>query len=346
MNRNHGTHNTTSSSSSASVTDSAATTLLASPSPSRLSPDHDFPVEDNDEIYLRSNSLNKSDDLTAEEHYGEEERLLAQEGADAGAPTDALPVEDDERPTGARALHKTSKDKPGPISWSALPRKDQLFILTLARLSEPLTQTSLQSYMFYQLRSFAPDAPDSTISYQAGLLQAAFTGAQFLTAMMWGRLADSERVGRKWVILIGLLGTTVGALGFGFSSSFTVALLWRAAGGSLNGNIGVMRTMISEIIREKKYQSRAFLLLPITFNLGVIIGPILGGVLADPVGSYPSLFGDHSVFGGKDGIWWMKKWPYALPNLVSAVFLAFSAATISLGLEEVRLPISGSNRAY
>jgi hypothetical protein len=37
-----------------------------------------------------------------------------------------------------------------------------------------------------------------------------------------------------------------------------------------------MRTMISEIIKEKKFQSRAFLLLPMTFNVGVIIGPILG----------------------------------------------------------------------
>jgi hypothetical protein len=39
-----------------------------------------------------------------------------------------------------------------------------------------------------------------------------------------------------------------------------------------------MRTMISEIIKEKKFQSRAFLLLPMTFNVGVIVGPILGMV--------------------------------------------------------------------
>ncbi|KAI5272970.1 hypothetical protein E4T47_03761 [Aureobasidium subglaciale] len=123
-------------------------------------------------------------------------------------------------------------EKPRPVSWMSLPRKDQLFILTLARLSEPLTQTSLQAYMFYQLRSFSPSAPDSTISYQAGMLQAAFTGAQFCTAVFWGRMADWERVGRKRVILIGLLGTGIGALGFGFSSSFGIALLWRALGGA------------------------------------------------------------------------------------------------------------------
>jgi hypothetical protein len=30
------------------------------------------------------------------------------------------------------------------VAWRDLPRRDQLLILTLARLSEPLVQTSLQ----------------------------------------------------------------------------------------------------------------------------------------------------------------------------------------------------------
>ena len=97
-----------------------------------------------------------------------------------------------------------------------------------------------------------------------------------MTAIIWGRLADSEWFGRKRVILIGLLGTAIGALGFGFSQSFATAVFWRCVAGLLNGNIGVMRTMISEIIKEKRYQSRAFLLLPMTFNVGVIIGPLIG----------------------------------------------------------------------
>jgi len=169
---------------------------------------------------------------------------------------------------------EAAKEK--PISWRSLPRKDQLFVITLARLSEPLTQTSLGSYLFYQLQSFDKTLPDATISYQAGIINAAFPFAQFLTAMLWGRVADSEHGGRKRVIYIGLLGTMCSIIGFGFSQSFPMAVACRCLGGMLNGNIGVMRTMISEIIKEKKYQSRAFLILPMTFNIGVIIGPILG----------------------------------------------------------------------
>ncbi len=56
-------------------------------------------------------------------------------------------------------------------SWRDLPRREQLIVITLARLSEPLVQTSIQSYMFYQLKWFDPSLPDSIISSQAGILQ-------------------------------------------------------------------------------------------------------------------------------------------------------------------------------
>ncbi|KXG47071.1 Major facilitator superfamily domain, general substrate transporter [Penicillium griseofulvum] len=139
-----------------------------------------------------------------------------------------------------------------PVTWSSLPKKGQLAILTLARLSEPLTQTSLQAYMFYQLKSFDPSLPDSKISVQAGILQGSFTAAQFITAVWWGRLADAEWMGRKRVLLIGLMGTCLSCVGFGFSRSFATAMVFRTLGGILNSNVGVMRTLIAEIISEKK----------------------------------------------------------------------------------------------
>ncbi len=65
-----------------------------------------------------------------------------------------------------------------------------------------------------------------------------------------------------------------------------------------------------------------------TFNIGVIIGPVLGGMLADPAGSYPDTFG---------GIAWLLKFPYAPPNILSACFLLIAAIGVFLGLEEVCL---------
>ncbi|EMD88566.1 hypothetical protein COCHEDRAFT_1196540 [Bipolaris maydis C5] len=172
-----------------------------------------------------------------------------------------------------------------PVSWSALPRKDQLFVLVLARFSEPLTQTSLGAYLYYQLQSFDPSLSESTLSYQAGIIGATFPATQFLTAILWGRFSDSEYGGRKRTIYLGLVGTMLSTIGFGFSHNFAMAVFFRSLGGIVNGNIGVMRTMIS-------------------------------GILADPVANYPSLFGPESTFGGKHGVQWMMRYPYALPNLV------------------------------
>ncbi|KAL2187071.1 MFS general substrate transporter [Thermothelomyces heterothallicus CBS 203.75] len=143
--------------------------------------------------------------------------------------------------------------------------------------------------------------------------------------MLWGRLADSSLFGRKTVLMIGLAGTLLSCIGFAFSTSFPQALFFRCLGGMTNGNVGVLRTMISEIVREKKYQSRAFLLLPMTFNIGVIIGPILGGILSDPAGSYPKLF---------ERIEFFRRFPYATPNLVSAFFLFCGLLCVWLCLEE------------
>lgn len=144
-------------------------------------------------------------------------------------------------------------EKGALVSWSHLPNKKQLALLVTARLSEPLSQTSSQAYMFYQLRSFDPTLPDSSISFQAGMLQASFTAAQFLTAILWGRIADSDSGGRKRVLLIGTLGTCVATVGFGFSTTFVQAALFRTLGGAMNGNPGVSRTMVSEIVKEKKF---------------------------------------------------------------------------------------------
>lgn len=81
-------------------------------------------------------------------------------------------------------------------------------------------------------------------------MQGSFAAAQLCTAMMWGRLSDAS--GRKRILLIGLTGTTISCIGFGFSRTFWQAMMFRMVAGALNGNIGVLRTMISEIVREKK----------------------------------------------------------------------------------------------
>jgi hypothetical protein len=160
-------------------------------------------------------------------------------------------IDEEEQPQ-VNEPESSARAKETPVTWMSLPQKAQLAVLTLARLSEPLSERSLSAYMFYQLRWFSPEASEATIASQGGILTAAFAAAQFLTAVWWGRAADTPWIGRKRVLLVGLFGTFLASLGIGFSTSFGFALFCRLMAGFLNGNIGVMRTMISEIIKEKK----------------------------------------------------------------------------------------------
>lgn len=88
----------------------------------------------------------------------------------------------------------------------------------------------------------------------------------------------------------------------------------------LNGSGPIMKTTIAEIIgSQKQFQSRAFAILPMTFNLGNAIGPAMGGLLADPAHNFPSWFGG----------WFWKRYPYLLPNLfVIPIVLAGIVANI------------------
>ena len=74
--------------------------------------------------------------------------------------------------------------------------------------------------------------------------------------------------------------------------------------------------------------------MPMCFNVGVIIGPIMGGFLADPISSFPSAFGPGSALGGKNGVGWMTAFPYALPNIISGIIIIGGALAVILGLDE------------
>ena len=92
---------------------------------------------------------------------------------------------------------------------------------------------SIFPYIYYMVRDFGITEDESKISFYAGMVTSAFTLAEFSTSVLWGRLSD--KIGRKPVLLMGLAGTGLSVLTFGFAQSLPVALFARALGGFLNG---------------------------------------------------------------------------------------------------------------
>ncbi|KAF2086665.1 MFS general substrate transporter [Saccharata proteae CBS 121410] len=198
----------------------------------------------------------------------------------------------------------------------------QLAVLALVRVAEPIALTSIFPYAWQLVRHFKV-TDENNAAFYAGILISAFALAEALTGMYWGGLSD--RIGRKPVLLLGCAGTLLSLLVVGFATNFWIALLGRALGGILNGNIGVIQTMVGELVHKPEHEPRAYAIMPFIWSVGTIIGPSIGGYFANPSVNFPSLFPPGSLFD---------RFPYLLPNLICALMLFGSIIAGWLFLEE------------
>ncbi|EMT60678.1 hypothetical protein FOC4_g10011955 [Fusarium odoratissimum] len=190
-------------------------------------------------------------------------------------------------------------------------------------ICEPIAFMSIFPYIYYMIQDFNITDDSNKISVYAGMVTSAFTLAEFSTGVLWGRLSD--KIGRKPVLLFGLLGTALSVLVFGFAPSLPVALFARALGGLLNGNIGVLQTTVAELVTVKEHQPRAYTIMPMVWCIGSIVGPMIGGALARPCISYPEIFARGTIWD---------RYPYLLPNLFSAATVFFGVIIGLLFLDE------------
>ncbi|KAI1148549.1 major facilitator superfamily domain-containing protein [Nemania diffusa] len=188
----------------------------------------------------------------------------------------------------------------------------QLFLLAIVRLAEPIALTSIFPYAWSLVRHFQV-GNEQDASFYAGLLISAFSLTEALMGMYWGCLSD--RIGRKPVLILGCLGTMLSMIVVGFATNIWMALLGRAFGGLLNGNIGVIQTMVGELVRKPEHEPRAFAVMPFVWSMGTIIGPAIGGIFATPHETWPGLFTQYS---------WFTAFPYLLPNVICAALLLVS----------------------
>ena len=189
----------------------------------------------------------------------------------------------------------------------------QILLLCYARLVEPIAFFSIFPYvnaMIYRLgRAAVPPLPESDVGFWSGAIESLFSLTQMLLMIPWGRLAD--RVGRKPVLVFSLVGLSVATPAFGLSERVWVMVATRCVAGSFAGSIVTIRTMMQEL-STKRSQARVMSWFAFSGNLGIFLGPIVGGALAD-------------VGGGNVKL--LRRFPYLLPNLVTGL-ISLSAAGV------------------
>ncbi len=151
----------------------------------------------------------------------------------------------------------------------------------------------------------------------ATLLGASYSAMQFLCMPTWGRISD--RVGRRPVMLVSIASSALTMLGLGLALAWSQTILWvfvaRMASGMATANLGTASAYIADITTPSE-RVKGMGLFGIAFGLGFLIGPAIGGLLADytvngRAGPYPCFVA--AALSTVNLIWACLRLPESLP---------------------------------
>lgn len=121
---------------------------------------------------------------------------------------------------------------------------------------------------------------------EVGAIFGMFSISSFIGSMIGGAMTD--RLGRKSVLLFGLVMSALSAVLMGIIDNLTIFLVVTLVVGILSDVGGpAHQSLVADILPEHQRAS-GFGILRVVFNLAVVIGPLIGGLLATT--SYLYLF--------------------------------------------------------
>jgi DHA1 family tetracycline resistance protein-like MFS transporter len=118
--------------------------------------------------------------------------------------------------------------------------------------------------------------PSQQVVVGMSTLMSVFAACTFFAAPVFGALSD--RYGRKYILIISLLGSVIGYVLFGIGGSLWILFLGRIIDGLTAGNISILFAYISDTT-EPKERIRWFGYIGSVMGIGKIGGPALGGLL-------------------------------------------------------------------
>lgn len=122
---------------------------------------------------------------------------------------------------------------------------------------------------------------------QIGLLAASYSLMQFIFSPVWGRLSD--RFGRRPILLMSLLGSSISLALFGLANSLAGLFVARLLAGTFTANVATAQAYIADVTSDAE-RARGMGLVGAAFGLGFIFGPAIGGVLSQYGYAVPAYF--------------------------------------------------------
>lgn len=121
---------------------------------------------------------------------------------------------------------------------------------------------------FYATRMHAPE-------WMVGWLISAFAVAQLISSPVWGKFSD--RYGRRPAMLIGLGGSAIAYVVFGFANSLAMLFASRLVQGLGGGTTGVAQAYVADTMAPAE-RAKALGWISASTSAGVLIGPVIGSI--------------------------------------------------------------------
>lgn len=116
----------------------------------------------------------------------------------------------------------------------------------------------------------------------SGWLLASYPLMQFIFSPILGQISD--KIGRRKVLLVSILGTSIAYFYFGASilwQSIVGLFIARVLDGISGGNISTAQAVIADISKPE-HRARNFGLIGVSIGVGFVFGPAIGGILSNP----------------------------------------------------------------
>ncbi|OJV99270.1 MAG: hypothetical protein BGO39_17280 [Chloroflexi bacterium 54-19] len=156
-----------------------------------------------------------------------------------------------------------------------MSRKTLLVLVMIAFLA------SMGMTILYPVLPFIVDKyignPDDLAS-MVGWLSSIYAICQFIAAPALGILSD--RYGRRPILLICLVGSTLGYLIFGIGGALWVLILSRVIDGLTGGDFSVLTAYVADVT-EPEERGKFFGYFGAGAGVGFIVGPVIGGFAAN-----------------------------------------------------------------
>ena len=177
-------------------------------------------------------------------------------------------------------MNAQTTQQPGAANW-----KRTLYIMFFAQTITSIGFSSIFPFLPLYVQSLGSTTGLGT-ELLAGLVFSAQAFTMMIASPIWGSLAD--RWGRKLMVERAMFGGAVilGLMAFARSAEELVVL--RAIQGLITGTIGAANALVAATAPRAR-TGYAMGLMQVGMGLGVGIGPVMGGAIADAFG-YPAAF--------------------------------------------------------